>query len=109
MFKWAVTLLLFSAPLFAQSKIETAANFGIRAADAAQTCYHLNTNPYWRERFLTTQSCAAVAGISAGFAVGSFGVDRWLLKHHHARLAHFQIASAAGAGFGIAYTFTRKR
>lgn len=89
-----------------QSKVETAFNFRVRAADAAQTCYHLANTPRWHEDWLPTQSCGGVVGISAGWAVGAFTLDRFLIRRGHSRFAHFQTLSGASAGVGITYTFT---
>lgn len=93
-------LLAISATAFSQNKIETVANFGVRAADIAHTCYHMKTVKGWHENWLPTQSCAGVAAIDLGFAGGAFTLDR-LLRNKHPHLAHFQIVSAAGAGIAV--------
>lgn len=101
-------LLAGVIPAVAQSKTETILNVGLRTADVVQTCYHLKQE-HWREQWLHTQSCGVVAGESAAFTGGSFLLDRYLIKHGHPRLAHFQLVSAGGAGTGITYTFWPRR
>lgn len=108
----SLVILVLLANASAQSRtatIETVTNVGLRTFDAAQSCYWLNRGSRWRETSLPTQSCGGVVAFDAGYAAGSFFLDRLLRNHGHERWAHFQIVSAAGAGVGISYTFTHAR
>lgn len=106
----AVLFFLLTVSAIAQSNrpplAPTIANFGLRAADVAQSCYHMTT-PGWHEHLLPVNSCAGEVAVGAGFAFGSWALDYELRKHGHPRLAQFQWVSAAGSAHGIFYTFGR--
>lgn len=103
-------LALFASTLSAaQSKLATAANFSLRAADTAQTCYGFHSNPTFHENWLNTNSCHGVALYNVGFAFGAWAGDRLLIKHNHPKLAKLQWVSAVGAAAGIGYTSTHWR
>jgi len=106
--------ILFGAGMAgAQSKIATISNFTARAVDTAQTCYDFHAYPRGAVHEvgfgLPFNSCRGVAGMNAGFAFGSFFLDRELSKHGHPRLGRVaQWASAAGASWGVFYSSTHR-
>lgn len=103
--KTLIFLSLLSCSLLGSAqRAATIVNFSVRAADTAQTCYNIYETPRWREQILPVHSCAGVAAWNAGTAFGAWQLDRWLRAKGHPRLAQFQWFSAAGSGYGIAYS-----
>jgi hypothetical protein len=80
-------------------------NAAVRAADVAQTCYHLGNG--WREAWEPSQSCAGVSLWTLAGVPGSIGTAYLLHRHHHDRLARwtpyiFAVSSTAA----IAYSYS---
>lgn len=102
-------ILLLPSGAFALPRAATIANVGVRAADTAQTCWHLTAVAGWREMQLPVKTCGGVAAWNAGTAAAAWWWDRWIRRRGHPRWAVAQWVSAAGSAEGIAFTFTMGR
>lgn len=92
--------------------LPTIANFSLRAADAAQTCWLMAGDPTRREVLWPGigRSCTRLTLLSLGIAGLAWQGDRLLTRHGHPRLGHtLQWISAAGAVQGIVFTSTHGR
>lgn len=91
----------------ARPSVPTLANFGLRAADTAQTCTLFAVHSTAREMAWpgVGRSCARLTAVNLGVASAAWAGDRWLARRGHPRLGKaLQWISAGGAVQGMVYT-----
>jgi hypothetical protein len=81
-----------------------AIHMAVRAADAAQTCYHLGQGAY--EKWLPTQSCAAIAAYSLSMPPAALASSYFLHRSgHHTLERWLPYVWASPSAVGIAMSF----
>ena len=88
-----------------QQIVAQSMNAAARAADVAQTCYHLRNG--WREAWEPSQSCTGVAMWTFSGVPASIGTSYLLHRRGHERMARWTpYLFTAGSVAAIAFTYS---